>query len=240
MKLKVLQKNDEKIVFEIDKVSYAFVNALRRAFMYHIPVLAIEEVYITKNSSLFDEALANRLGLIPLRWKGEIPEEGVKIILRKKGPCKVYSRDLKMPKGVEVANPNIPITILLEGQEVDLEAIAKIGYGYEHAKWQASLSSYKNAVRIEVRDSKKLNDILEDLPGKPLYLENEEVKMREGIDPAFYHRIEELSNGLIKIEVIPDKFIFTVESVSGLTPEEIIFKGIEILNKDLEEFEKRI
>ena len=60
---------DERVAkFTLSGVSTSFANMFRRAMMSEVPTLAIENVRIYDNTSvLFDEMLAHRLGLIPLR-----------------------------------------------------------------------------------------------------------------------------------------------------------------------------
>ena len=66
MEIKVLSQAENEVVFVLDKTNPAFVNAIRRAAMFEVPTLAIEDVYIVKNSSaLYDEIIAHRMGLIP-------------------------------------------------------------------------------------------------------------------------------------------------------------------------------
>ena len=60
--------DDNSCRFQIGPVNPSFANALRRAMIGEVPTLAIENVRIYDNTSaLFDEMLAHRLGLIPIR-----------------------------------------------------------------------------------------------------------------------------------------------------------------------------
>ena len=66
MKLIEQDKENGKIMFETD-MSIELANALRRS-VNDVLVLAIDEVDIYKNdSALYDEIIAHRLGLIPLK-----------------------------------------------------------------------------------------------------------------------------------------------------------------------------
>jgi len=68
MNLEVLEQSDYKLMFIIEGISVEMVNALRHIILTEIPVMAIDEVIILKNDSpLYDEVVAHRLGLIPLK-----------------------------------------------------------------------------------------------------------------------------------------------------------------------------
>lgn len=65
--LEVLEVNDEYMEFELTKSDASMANAIRRMVMAEVPTMAIDQVFVKKNSSvLFDEFLAHRLGLVPL------------------------------------------------------------------------------------------------------------------------------------------------------------------------------
>ncbi|MFA7073360.1 MAG: DNA-directed RNA polymerase subunit D, partial [Methanoculleus sp.] len=143
---------DERVAkFTISSVSTSFANMLRRAMMSEVPTLAIEDIRIYDNTSvLFDEMLAHRLGLIPLRTdldryvtRAECTCEGAgcpvctaTYTLSVEGPKTVYSSDL-IPQDPDAApaEEEIPIIDLDKDQKVVLEAYAVIGTGKEHAKW---------------------------------------------------------------------------------------------------------
>ena len=68
MEIDIIELSDRKARFVLSGVSTAFANAIRRSILSEVPVLAIDDVNIYDNTSvLFDEQLALRLGLIPLK-----------------------------------------------------------------------------------------------------------------------------------------------------------------------------
>ncbi len=108
-----------------------------------VPTYAIEDVYIYENSSsMDDEILAHRLGLIPIKGKPILMNESIVFTLEKEGPCTVYSSDLKSDDG-EVVFKNIPIIRLGKGQKIKIECEAVPGIGKVHAKWQPCNAVYK-------------------------------------------------------------------------------------------------
>ena len=139
VKFKLIKKSDNKITFLIENSTPGYSNALRRIMLNEVPVMAIEEVEIRKNSSaLYDEQVAHRLGLIPLTTdlkSYELPESQadiderkakctVQFTLKEKGPKTVYASDMKTadPK-IKPVYPKTPIVHLLKDQEIDSDAV---------------------------------------------------------------------------------------------------------------------
>ena len=69
--MEMISKTPEKIVFRTD-ANYSILNAIRRS-VEEVPTLAIDEVEIFKNdSALYDEVLAHRIGLVPLKTESKV------------------------------------------------------------------------------------------------------------------------------------------------------------------------
>jgi len=155
----MLKKSKERIEFEIEGLTTALAGELRRIMLSEIPTMAIEWVDFHKNDSvIWNEIVANRLGLIPLVFDPKFynMKDGCKcggkgcthcqvmLALKKKGPCMVYSEDLKSSdKNVKPVYAKIPIAELMEGQKLEFEATAQLGLGKEHAKWQGAVVGYE-------------------------------------------------------------------------------------------------
>ncbi len=158
MEIKKEYQKDNEVRFVVSGVKVRFVNALRRAMIAEVPKLAIDEVNIYENTSLlYDEQLALRLGLIPLKATDihEYSEDdAISLTLKAESPERigytvVYSKELiSSDPNVEPALGNIPIVKLVSTeqeisgirtvarQRISLEAIARLGRGRDHAKWQ--------------------------------------------------------------------------------------------------------
>ena len=66
----ILKSTSSQIKFVLTKADSSVANALRRVLIAETPTLAIDIVSFDANSSvMFDEFLAHRLGMVPLRWK---------------------------------------------------------------------------------------------------------------------------------------------------------------------------
>jgi len=64
--MKIVEKKQGQIVFTVD-AEVTLANSIRR-YVNQIPVMAIDEVEISRNDSpLYDETIAHRMGLIPIK-----------------------------------------------------------------------------------------------------------------------------------------------------------------------------
>ncbi|MBI2583185.1 MAG: DNA-directed RNA polymerase subunit D [Candidatus Aenigmarchaeota archaeon] len=157
MEVNVVKNKGKILKVSVKDISAGFANALRRVAYSEIPVMAVDYVDITvNNSGLVDEILAHRLAMIPLKWPNgyQLSEEckcggkgcsncTAKLRLKKNGPSTVYSGDMESDdKHVQPDDMKIPIAELLEGQNVDLVAVARLGIGKNHAKHQAATIGY--------------------------------------------------------------------------------------------------
>lgn len=252
MKIEILNKSEREIEFIVDNINPQFVNALRRTMIGGIPVLAIREVDFYENSSaLFDEILAHRLSLIPLVFDPKdfvLPEEcscegkgcaqcQVVFALDKKGPCIVRASDLKSThENVKPLYPETPIVELLEGQSVKLEAVAVLGFGKDNARWQAAKAFYRYYPVVE-KEGKKTEEAIKICPKNALKKEGGKLVVSRECDLC--GECMKVDKDLV-LRGDETKVIFKVESVSGLTAEEIVLKAVEILEKELKNIKKQV
>lgn len=257
MKLQILEKSDSEIKFVFEESVPQFANALRRIMMGEVPTLAIETVEFTANdSALFDEVIAHRLGLIPLTFdknafnlKEECGCEGkgcslcqVTLVLDKKGPCIVYARDMKSTdKTVQAVFPDIPITELLEGQKLKLEAVAQLGLGKTHAKWKAAKASYRYYPVAKLNGKiENPEECMKACPKGAIKINGDKVEIDLLCDICSECVKACKPEGVLTIMGDDTKFVFTVETVSALKPDEIVLEAADILHKKAKEFEKQV
>ena len=155
-----MEKSEQEIKFAVKEVNIAFANELRRIMTSEVPTMAVEIVDFKKNDSAIpDELLANRIGQVPLTFDKKAYNfretcdncggKGcsrcqIELVLKKKGPGVVYSGDLKSKaKDVQPVFDKLPLVELFEGEDLQFEAIAELGTGRKHSKWQAAVVGYK-------------------------------------------------------------------------------------------------
>ena len=145
MKVAIKKEDEGRLEFTLKDATVSYANMIRRIGMGQVPVFAIQSVTVYENrTSMFDEYIAHRIGLIPISTPAKYAgEDEVLFTLDAQGPCTVYSKDLKsFDDKVKVSNPNIPIIRLGEGQNLRIEGKARLGTGRQHARHQPGLISY--------------------------------------------------------------------------------------------------
>ncbi len=252
--IKIIEKKKNKISFEAD-IKESLANAIRRSAL-EIPILAIEEVEFIKNdSALYDEVLAHRLGLVPLSVDKSIKEQDkctckgkgcnkctVDLKIKTKGPCTVYSKELK--GRVKSVYENIPLVILEKGQELELVAKARLGEATEHTKFSPGLVYYRNLAKIEIDKScDQCKECVEACPQKVLQVGKEKIEVKDiykcDLCRACVEACKQQGKNAIKVTK-DDNLVFFIESWGQLKPEEIFKHAVEALNNNLKEVEKQI
>ncbi len=249
MEVKILEKREDSVRFILGGVSHTFANALRRAIIGEVPTFAVDEVEFFENdSALFDEIIAHRLAMVPLTTPVDrfeldaldLDDYTVTLGLEFEGPGMVYSGDLKSDDpDIKPANPSIPIVKLAEGQRITLNAYARLGRGRDHAKWQPGYAYYKYLTRIhiskEVPGWKKLKNLAE---RRKLPVEETDSEIIVTTYKSFYfpREFDGYVGSLITEEVIPDTFVFTVESNGELPVEEMVAIALKILMRKSDRF----
>ena len=219
--MKIINKKDEQIVFaaEIDE---SLANAIRR-YLNQITIIAVEDVEISKNDSpLYDETIAHRIGLIPLRMDKLINEKTtVKLKLSSKKEGMVYSGELT--GGVKVAYDKIPITSLKKGQELEIVAAAKVGKGNKHSKFSPGIMFYRNVADVKI-DKDCPQEVVNICPQKILKQENGKIVVEDNYKCDMCESCVELckKQGKDSIELVPTKeLVIALESFGQLAVEEI-------------------
>ena len=236
-----IDRDDRSAKFLVRGVTPAFANGVRRAMIADVPTLSIDTVRVIENSSvMFDEQIALRLGLVPLTTPDDYePDDIVTLAIDVEGPATAYSGDLvSSDEKVQPAEENVPIIDLKEGQRLELEADAKIGYGKDHAKHQGGVAvGYRHLQRVEVVGDK----------GE---FENEEPEIIRGVIESDGELVEAgtFDNDLttrypgkeVIVEDVPNAFVFDVETDGSMSIDELVLKAAESLHARADELESAV
>lgn len=267
MEITFASLDDSLARFTLTGASPAFANAMRRAMIGEVPTLAIEDVRIYDNTSaLFDEMLAHRIGLIPIKTDlttystkdtcscggAGCPGCTATYTLSVEGPRTVTSSDLiPQDPGAAPVYDNIPIVKLTKGQKLVIEARAILNIGRAHAKWQPTLvCGYKNHPIITISEAcDACGMCVEECPRDILVVKGKKVQVAEGKLPdcSMCKLCERacLASGIgdepaIRITAEPDRFIFVVESDGSLPAKEIMNRALLFIREQADELEKQL
>lgn len=171
LSIDILEKEDQRVVVKFNNFPRQYVNAVRRLSISEVPTLAIDDVIILENSSVMhDEAIAHRLGLVPLRTdldrfvmphdcdcKSTLGCSKCRVLLvldseaNEKTKVVTSGELLSEDELVKPVSRDIPIIILAPSQKLKFEAYARLGVGKDHAKWQPTSAAI-------VKDGKDENE----------------------------------------------------------------------------------
>src|SRR3989344_121951 len=243
--MKIIKNTDEKLVF-IEEIEESLANAIRRS-LNEIHTIAIDEVTFYKNdSALYDEIIAHRLGLIPLKNEklGDIKECSCKgkgcnkctieLKLSGKGPATIYSGELK---GGDVVYDKMPIILLTGEQEIELVAHARTGIGKEHIKFSPGLAYYRNIAEINInKDCNDCKECVQACPKNVLEDDKGKIKINDLYACDLCEACVEAckKSGKKAIEIKPGKeILFTIESWGGMPAKNIFQAAVKVLGENL-------
>lgn len=229
MNLQVLHEEHQKIWLHVTGVPVSYLNAVRRAVISDLPGYAIERVDFYENTSaMFNEYLANRLGLLPMTYE-EAATGDVLFSLDVEGVEEdktVYSGDLvSQDANIKPFYTHIPLIKLGKGQRLRFEATARVGSAKEHARFQNAVSSYghleeyklveackKCQTPMKIRESALVGKIqASKLPDLSCVCEDCETK----VEPPKKS----------------DSFILFIESYNNLSARQQLFRALTVLEQ---------
>lgn len=260
MDIDIIELSKGSAKFVLSGTNPAFANGIRRAMIADVPTLAIEYVNLYDNTSvLYDEQLGLRLALVPLTTDGDyVPQsdcdcgvvEGVgcpncevSLRLDVEGPKTVYSGDfISADPKVRPADEKIPIVELKEGQRVMLEAIAHVGYGRDHVRWQAGVAcGYKHLPTVEAEPCPECGNVIVECPEHAVFMarsienltEKDELKC---IKCGNLRHIFDLTDPSLKVSYDQHTFVFSLESDGSYSASELILKAADVIKGRAQEF----
>ncbi len=255
MKVEILEENDLKVRFILRDAPIAFANSFRRAMKSLVPTMAVDYVVFYMNTSyLYDEIIAHRIGLIPIKTdlerfnmpdkcvcNGEgCPNCQISFRLNVEGPKVVYSGDLiSEDPEIKPVYDNIPIVELYEGQQLMIEAVARLGTGREHAKYQpVSACYYKIVPNIVVKENcKNCGECVNACP-RGVLKSNGKLEVSNVLDCSMCMEcVKVCEENAISVEET-ENYLFIVEGTGALPVRTVMKKALEILRDKAEEMNK--
>ena len=252
--------------FLIEDATPAQVNAIRRTLLADVPTMAIETVEINQGiirdddgkeyesmAPLFDEIISHRLGLLPVPTDLDnyvfrdscecggvgCPHCTITYIINKKGPCTVYSGDL-IPVGndntLKIKDELIPIVELKENQALIAYAIAELGTGREHAKWQPVSGlgyTYYPTIHIDMKKCDvKCKKLVDSCPAKAKKVDGNTVTIKK-IEACYdLTRCIDMCEDAVKVEYDDSRIIMQYETDGSISAKDAIEYALLLLDEN--------
>lgn len=259
-KVVIREAEQDAVDFYVLNVDMALANLVRRVMLAEIPTILIDLVEIEINTSvLADEFLSHRLGLIPLDSvdidKLEYTRDctcesycdNCAVILELSAKCdsdatlSIYSTDMMVlaappnPHSAPVPNRDpalgrpivrdpagrgILLAKLRKNQELKIRCIAKKGIAKEHAKWLPCAAvgfEYDPYNKLRHTDYWYEEDASAEWPRSKNCDWEEPPLEDEPFDP----------------HAVPENYYFNVETVGLLPSDEVVRRGITVLQEKL-------
>lgn len=262
MSIKILESSDRFIRFSINGITPSVANSIRRTLVSDIPKLAIDKVIIhhgqirdkegnvyDSSLPLFDEMVAHRLALIPIKTDLNInfrdqcscngvgcPLCTVSFSINKLGPALVTSGDIQ-----PVSNPDIlptdleiPIVKLGKKQAMLVTAEAIMGRAKDHAKWQATSGvayKYHREFSVEKENFERWVEIKEKCPKSVLKEDKNSIVFTDDFPCKLSHYL--FDEPSVKIKEDDTEFIFKFETDGSL-------KAMDVLEYTLRRLPQRL
>jgi len=248
MPVQILGKTEDTLYLSLEDEDVAIANSLRRVMLSEVPVLSIREVLFHDNSSsLYDETIAHRMGLVPIRTDPDLynlrgdcscggkgcPSCTLTIRLEKEGPGIVYSQDLVSEDSKAQPRRDIPLLKLGKSQKLILEAEAILETGTRHAKAQPAVVSYKYLPEIEITGKCILcGACIEGCPRIILSSTKKKLEVTDAKECILCNTCSEVCDyDAITARGNMRKFLLSIESTGALECEQIFEKSCEIMEK---------
>jgi DNA-directed RNA polymerase alpha subunit len=216
MKIQILERKDKEIKFLLEGVTPSFANELRRIVMVEVPTMAIEWVDFKKNDSVLnDEIIANRLGQIPLTFDKKAYNLHTGCKCEGKGCSRCQIKMVLKKKG-----PSMVYSGDLKSRAKDVQPV------------------FEKIPVVELFEDENL----EFEATAQLGLGKENIKWQGGIvgyKPKLVKEVPKKDENE-ETKYLEDTFIFSVESVSGYSPEELVLTAAGLLEDKMNEFDKNL
>jgi DNA-directed RNA polymerase subunit D len=260
MKISVDEQHKKKAVLSIKDINLYLLNSIRRIMLSELPKLAIEDVVIYDNTTtLFDEIISHRLGLVPLPTDPELltfrddcncdgkgcPNCTVRYTLSKEGEGIVFSGDLQPSEASwRITEDLIPIVELFNDQRLILEVEAVLGQAKDHAKWQVVTAPgyyLYPTIQFNPKNKKDVEDFVEELPDGLVTLKKDTLELSDISKlPIFESYIDKENIDFIDIKRDINHVQFHFETDGSYTADKALLKSIDLFKEKLDAFSEMI
>ena len=216
MKIQILNKTDTEIQFQVDGINASMASALRRIMISEVPTMAIQFVEFKKSdSALYDEVVSNRLGQIPLTFNKDdysLPEK-----------CKCEGKGCSNCQVELILKKKGPATVYAEDLKSKDKTVRPV---------------FEKIPIVELFEDQEL----EFIATAQLGVGKKHTRWQAaavGYKNKTAKNVERKDKNE-STEYMEDSFIFNVESVCGLSSEDVVIQASEMLEEKVNEFKKNL
>jgi len=230
--MEIISKTAEEVQFT-SNMDVSLANAIRRS-VSEIPILAIYEADIYKNDSvLYDEVIAHRLGLIPLKNQKLKAGQSIELKLQVKGKEGDKREVLSGDIDGDVVYSDMPFVLLENGQTLKLVARANVGFGKDHSRYSPGVIFYRHVPSIKISGEGEKQSELAELYPKVFSFEAGKLQVRDAyectLDPEDFENYP-------GVEIsFADSLHFSIESWGQIEAKEIFNDACKALKSNISE-----
>ena len=215
MMIKLISKEENKMVFELSNINSSFANALRRIMISEIPTLAIDSIEIIENNATLDnDILSHRLGLIPIRYNGNLED------MKMKNECNCYNGECE--KCLIQIQLKISSSNKTEVYSTDLELNDKVRIIHYSSDYEEELNK----------------DLIGQNPGILItkLIKDQSINLKANIRKGIGRMHSKWSPvGVSTYFPVSDTtYRYSIESIGSLSPDEIFMNALQILTEKLD------
>lgn len=230
MQVKFLKKNGFEYKFLLEDTRNDVLNAIRRTILLHVPTFAVTKIAVYKNEGVMpDEMLASRLGLVPI-YASEIDDNEHHLYLKKDKGI-VYSGDITTTGLLEIPLKHIPITVLKDSKNLELELTVKKGYGKDHVKFSPANVYFNNLPELKQKGEVDIKICPKNIFEKKA----NKIFLKDPYSCDLCRFCEDNSKGNIEILLNDEKFVLNIIPFGNRDIKDIIVETYNHLNNELNE-----
>lgn len=253
MRCRLLEYRPDFVRLVLEDTNPSLANAYRRAILSEVPVLAVDEVVFFANTTMFfDEYVAQRLAMTPIRMDKKVYSFGEEFTIRLKLDKTAqedqefaYSGELESTDpDIVPASDRIPIVAMNRGEKLSLEAIVRLGRGKKHTKWQAvsglgyryyPVYSFKEDACEEAKELVQELDIPAQRKGG--WVRVEDAPLHPDLEGVLRDCGRTLGESAVVVEHDDNRIIIKFESTGALECGDVLLVAVDELQKKFESFE---
>lgn len=253
MKCEVIRCDGDLAKLVLENVTPAVANAYRRVILSEVPILAVDEViFFANTTTFFDEYIAHRLAMMPIRTDKKVYALGEDFTSRlKMDKTAEEDQEIAYSGELEASDPEIvpssakiPIAAMNRGERISFEAVVRLGTGRQHSKWQPVSGLRYNYCRTYFFKEDLCDTVKEIVKerGVPVEKEDNWTKVTSTLsypelEGALLECKRKLGEEAVRINYDKSRILIEFEPTGALDCQDILLQAVDEVQKKFESFE---